>query len=86
MDGSEIESRQGANFSLLVQTDPGAQTAFYIMGTGSLSREWSDRGVALIAHSHLMPRVRGTELLPLRNFVDCARVVFTELSVTVDEK
>jgi len=40
----------GARFSALVQTGPGAHPASYTMGTGSLSRGKSGRGVALITH------------------------------------
>jgi hypothetical protein len=35
MDGPGIESRWGARFSALVQTDPGAHSASCTMGTGS---------------------------------------------------
>ena len=35
LDGPGIESRWVARFSAPVQTDPGAQPAFYTMGTGS---------------------------------------------------
>ena len=42
LDGSVIESRGsgvGAKFSARVQTDPGAHTASYTIGTGSLPGE-----------------------------------------------
>jgi hypothetical protein len=35
LDGPGLESRWGARFSVLIQTGPGAQPAFYTMGTGS---------------------------------------------------
>jgi len=37
----------GARFSIPVQTGPGAYPAPCTMGTGSFSREWSGRGLAL---------------------------------------
>jgi len=36
LDSPVIESRRGASFSAPVQTDPGAHTASYSMGTGSI--------------------------------------------------
>jgi hypothetical protein len=38
LDGPGIESRWGAKFSAPVHTGPGAYTASYTIGTGSLSR------------------------------------------------
>ena len=40
----------GVRFSTPIQTGPGAHPASYKMGTGSLSRWKSDRGVALTTH------------------------------------
>ena len=40
----------GAKFSTLVQTSPGTNPASYTMGTVSLSRGLSGRGVALNTH------------------------------------
>jgi hypothetical protein len=34
---------------------PGAHPASYTMGTGSISREQSGRGVELTTHPHLVP-------------------------------
>ena len=48
----------GSRFSALVQTGPGTHPVFYTMCTGSLSRGWSGRGVALTTHFHLSPRLR----------------------------
>jgi len=42
-------------FSSPVQTGPVSHTASYKMGTGSLSRGLSGRGVALTTHGHLAP-------------------------------
>jgi len=47
LEGLGIESRWGARFSAPVQTSPGAHPASYTMGTGSLSRGQSSRGVVL---------------------------------------
>jgi hypothetical protein len=47
LDGPGIESRWGAKFSAPVQTGPGAHPVSYAMGTGSLSRGESSRGVPL---------------------------------------
>jgi hypothetical protein len=48
----------GARFSVPVQTDPGADLASCRMGTGSLFRGLSGRGVALTIHPHLAPRLK----------------------------
>jgi len=40
----------GVRFSASDQTGPGAHPASYTMGTGSLSREQSGRGMALTTH------------------------------------
>jgi hypothetical protein len=80
LDGPRIESRWGARFSASVQTCRGAHPAFYTMGKGSLSQGYSGRGVALITHPHLAPRLRkcrAIPLLPLWAFVACYRVTFT---------
>ena len=46
LDGPGLESRWEARFHSPVQTNPGAHTAFYTMGTGSLpSVKWPGRGV-----------------------------------------
>jgi len=50
LDGPPDRIPVGARFSALVQTGPGAHPASYTMGTGSLSRGKSGRGVALITH------------------------------------
>ena len=47
-----------ARFSAPVQTGPGAHPAFCTMGTGSLSRGQSGRGVALTNHPHLALRLK----------------------------
>lgn len=57
-DGPVFQSRQGY-FSLFfkkVPTGPGAQTASYKMGAGSLSRGSSGRGLMLTTYLHLVPR------------------------------
>jgi hypothetical protein len=55
LDGPEIE---WGKFSAPLQTDTGVHPASYAMGTTSLSRVQSDRGVALTTHPHLAPRLK----------------------------
>ena len=50
LDGPRIESRWGTNFSAIVQTDLVAHPTSYTTGTGSLSRGYSGRWVALTTH------------------------------------
>ena len=57
LDGPGIESRWGARFSTLVQTDPGAHPASCTMGTGSILAVKSGRGVTLTPHPLLVPLV-----------------------------
>ena len=47
-----------ARFFASVQTGPGVHPACCKMGTGSLSRELSGRGVALTANPHVAPRLK----------------------------
>ena len=47
LDGMGIESRWGVRFAAPVQTESWVHPSFYKMGTGSLSRGQSGRGVAL---------------------------------------
>ena len=47
LDGSGIESRWGARFSVPVLTGPGAHPAYCTMGTGSFPGIKSGRGVTL---------------------------------------
>jgi hypothetical protein len=59
LEGPGIESRWGARFSAPVQTGPGAHTASYTTGTGSLSEvkaAGGGRGVDL--PPHLGPRLK----------------------------
>ena len=55
------------DFSLLqnAQKGPGAHPAFYSIGTGVLSRGYSDWGVASTTHLHLVPRFRMSGAIPL---------------------
>jgi hypothetical protein len=53
-----IEIPVGARCSAPVQTGPGAHAASCTMGTGSLSRGQSGRGVALTTQPHLAPRLK----------------------------
>jgi hypothetical protein len=46
-----------ARFSAPVRTGPEAHLASCVIGTGSLSREWSSRGVTLTTHPQLAPRL-----------------------------
>ena len=55
----------GARFSAPIQTGPGAHPAPNAMSTGSPSRRWSGRGVALTSHPHLRPRLKKEHNLPL---------------------
>jgi hypothetical protein len=48
----------GARFSAPVHTGPEAHPTHYTMGTGSLSRRWSGRGVALTTHTHLTLKLK----------------------------
>ena len=50
LDGLEIESRWEARFSAPVQKRPGVHLAFCTMGTGSIPRVKSGRGVTLTSH------------------------------------
>jgi len=57
LDGYEIESRWGRDFSVPVPTDPGAQTASYTMGTGSFPGvKRPGRGIDYPLH--LSPRLK----------------------------
>ena len=47
-----------ARFSAPVQTGPGAHPASCTMGTRSLSRRSSSRGVALTTYNNLVPRLK----------------------------
>jgi hypothetical protein len=47
LEGLGIESQWGARFSAHVQTDPGAHPVFCTIGSESLSKGQSGRGVAL---------------------------------------
>ena len=55
LDGPGIESRWGARVSAHVQTGPGAQPAFFTMGTGCLGGKALGDGVD---HPHLVPRLK----------------------------
>jgi hypothetical protein len=57
LDGPVIESRWGARFSALIQTDPGAQPASCTMGSGSFPGVKSGRGVTLTPHPVIVPLV-----------------------------
>ena len=57
LDGPGIESRCGARFPAPVQTGHRAHPASYTMGTGSLSRGKSGRGVALTTQN-LAPKLK----------------------------
>ena len=59
-----------ARFFAPAQTGRGAHPASYKIGTGSLSRWYSGRGVALTTHSHLRPRLKK------EYFMVCSRVKF----------
>ena len=48
----------GARFSAPVQTTLWAHIAPYTIGTGSLSREKSDRAMVLTTHPHLAPKLQ----------------------------
>ena len=48
----------GARISAPVQTGPGVHTDSCKIGTGSLPRGTSGRGVALTTHPHLQPRLK----------------------------
>ena len=48
----------GRRFSTFVQTVPGAHPTSYTMGTGSLSRGQSGRGVAITIHTSPTPRLK----------------------------
>jgi len=65
LDGPGIESRWGARFSAPVQTGPGAHPASCTMGTGSLPRVKSGRGVTLTTHPLLVPWSRKSRAIPL---------------------
>ena len=54
----------GARFSAPVQTGLGAHPASCTMGTGSLFRGLSGRGVALTTHHRLAPRLK-KEYIPV---------------------
>ena len=53
-----------ARFSASVQTGPGTHLASYTEGTGSVSRGYSGRGVALTTHLHLAPRLKKEQICP----------------------
>jgi len=57
LDGPGIESRCGARFSALVETQPGAHPASCTMRTGSFPRVKSSRGVTLTPHPLIVPLV-----------------------------
>ena len=54
--GDQIPVKQRVSSS--VQTGPGAHPASCTMDTSSLSRKYSDRGVALTIHPHLAQRLK----------------------------
>jgi hypothetical protein len=58
VDGSGIEYRKEARYFAPVQTGPLFHTTSHKMGTGSLSRGYIGRGLALITYSHLAPRLK----------------------------
>jgi hypothetical protein len=63
-----------------------SQPPTHTMGTESLSRGYSSRGVALNTHPHLTPRLkksRAIPLLPLLAFVPCCNLHFTLTATTV---
>jgi len=70
-DGSKIESRWGARFSVPTQTGPGAHPAFCIKGTGSLLQgvKWPWHGIDYPPHS-------STEA-----FLACCRLNFAILTL-----
>jgi len=47
------------------ETVSGANPAFCSMGTGVVSRGWSDRSVKFATHVHLVPRSRISGAIPL---------------------
>jgi len=57
VDGPGIDP-SGSKFSARVQTSPGAHPASGTVGTGSLSRGRSDRGVALTTNPNLLLRLK----------------------------
>ena len=75
-----------ARFSAPVQTGPRAHPASCAMVTGSLSRGWSDRGVALTTHPQLAPRLKKgysyTSAL-LWAFIAWRRVNFTYIYIYI---
>jgi hypothetical protein len=80
LDGSGDRFTMGARFFAAVQTGPGAHPASYTMGTGSLPRGYSGRGVELTTHPHLVPRLKkeySYTCTPLWAFMACSRENFT---------
>jgi hypothetical protein len=74
LDGRGIESRWGRDFSAPVQTGPGAYPASCTMGTGSLPRVKSGRGVMLTPYPVLVPwswKSKAIPLLPLMGRTAC---------------
>ena len=57
LDGPGFESKWG-EISAPVQTGTGADSASYTMGTWSLSRGQSDRGVELNTHPQILLRFK----------------------------
>jgi hypothetical protein len=57
LDGPGIDSRWGARYSALVQTGPGAHTAPYTMGTGSLPG-LKRPGLGVEHPPHVVPRLK----------------------------
>jgi hypothetical protein len=88
LDGPGIESQWGARFSTLVQTVPGAHTAFCTMDTGSFPGVKSGRDVTLTPHPLLVPWSWKSRTIPLhplwavrpvQGLSACTRVYFTFL-------
>ena len=86
LDGPEIESRWGRDFSAPVQTGPGAHPASCTMGTGSFLGVKSGRGMTLTPHPLLVPWSRKSRAIPLfpllavrlvQSLSTCIRVHFT---------
>ena len=58
LDGPGIETRLGATVSAPAQTGSGPHPASCTVGTGSLSRWQSGRGVVLTTHPYLAPSLK----------------------------
>ena len=73
LDCSGIDSRWGAKYSAYVQTGPGTHLA---LGTGSIPRVKSGRGVALNIYTILLQWLRKSRAIPLlypMGCTDCAK-------------